>query len=174
MRKVVACAALVFSCLILVDSAAADSIPFSMSGSNPTSWSTSGVFAAAPAGAGVWTVTGATGTFNGVSITGVWPTSNSGNTFLFNNKYYWPGPVFDIYGVVITLADGDLVNFCYDTGCGGASATYTAIQWDPSSGYTFYNASTSSFSIPVPEASTLTLIGSGLLGLVGRMRRRVA
>ena len=169
MRKLLLSAVVVCCALIFVSAASADTMSFSLSGSG---WSTSGTFVGSPTAPGTWLVSGASGSFDGTAITGVWPTSNNGNIFSFNNLHYWPAPVFDIYGVVLTLANGDLVNLCYDTGCAGAAGTYTAITWDPNACIGFLNADTVAFGQPTPEPGTLALLGTSMLGLVGVVDRK--
>jgi hypothetical protein len=80
----------------------------------------------------------------------VWPTSNSGNIFNFNNNYYWPGPPN-----------------CAQRG------GYAALLWDPIMGTTFLDANSVSFGQPVPEPGTLALLGTSVLGLAGILRRRI-
>ena len=148
---------------------------FDLSGTNPTAWSSTGTFIGTPIGVGgPWNVTNATGTFNGIAITGVLSTTNNGNIFYFNNKYYWPGPpVVDNAGIVVTLADGGLVNYCYDSPNCANPGAYAALLWEPGVGTTFYNADSASFTQHTPEPATLALFGSSVLGLVGVMRRRI-
>lgn len=148
--------------------AMADLISFQLSGQGLDA---SGTFYAQPTGPGQFLVSDAGGTFNGVNIVGVWPESNSGNIFVFNNLFYSPGPAVDALGIVFLLNDGNLVNLCYDTGCAGSGGTYTAILFDSQSGnYTNFNADVAQFG-EVPEPSTLMLVGSGLLGLASVVRR---
>ena len=125
----------------------------------------SGTFYGEPSADGQWLVNDATGVFNGTNIVGIWPESNSGNIFSFDNLYFSPGAAVDGGGIVFQLTNGDMVNLCYDTGCAGAADIYTAILWDPGSGITNLNADCAEFGAPVPEPSTLFLLGSGIVGL---------
>lgn len=154
--------------------AVADSMSFSMSGTTATTWNASGTLYGSPTGPGTWQVTGATGVFDGSAITGIWSVSNNGNIFYFNNIYRSPAPVVDLYGIVLTVANGDLVNLCYDSGCYGAARDYTAIVWNPNTGYTGLNADASAtFGQPVPEPGTLVLLGGSAIALAGALRRKL-
>ena len=164
-------AALLCCALLFVSVAGADEMTFTLTGQGLDA---TGTFYGAPSADGQWLVNEASGLFNGSDIVGIWPESNSGNVFSFDNLYFSPGPVVDSGGIVFQLANGDMVNLCYDTGCAGAAETYTAIVWDPASGITNLNADTAQFGEPVPEPSTLLLLGTGLIGLGGIARRRVS
>lgn len=175
MRMILSLALL--SCTIVWLSAAhAETMAFSFSGNG---LSASGTFYGAPVNSGQWLVTGVSGSFNGSAITGIEPTSNSGNVFAINNIYYWPGPVVDLYGIVFDVANGDRVNLCFDSGCYGSAGVYTAIVWDPNSGLTGLNAEVYQFGAPVgeeapvPEPGTLALLGTGLVGFAGALRRKL-
>jgi hypothetical protein len=158
-------------CSLFVGAARADQFSFTLTGQGLDA---SGTFYGDPSGPGVWLVNDASGIFNGVNITGIWPASNSGNIFSFNNLFYSPEPAVDSQGIVFQLSNGNMVNLCYDTGCAGAAATYTAILWDYQSGNaTNFNVDSAQFGA-VPEPSTLMLVGSGLLGLAKLARRRIA
>lgn len=159
-----------YSVLAFAGIASADSISFSFSGPGLNA---AGTFYAQPGTAGQWLVTGAAGTFNGSAITGIEPLTSNGKVFSFNNIYYWPNPVVDLYGIVFDVAGGDKVNLCYDSGCAGAAGMYTAIVFDPNAGLTNLNATVQSFSQPIPEPGTLVLIGTGLLGLAGALGRKL-
>ena len=154
--------------MLLVTAAGADEMSFTLYGQGLDA---SGTFYGTPAGPGQWLVNDASGVFNGTSIVGIWPESNSGNVFTFDNLFSSPGPAVDGWGIVLTLSNGDMVNLCYDTGCAGAAETYTAIVWDPETGISNLNIDSAEFGTPVPEPSTLALVGSGLIGLA-RLGRR--
>lgn len=170
MRKLLL-GAVVVCALVFVSAASADEAAFMLSGSG---WSSTGTFDGSKTAPGTWLITDASGQFNGIVITGVWPTSNSGNIFNFNNLYYWPGPPnVDNLGIVVTLQDGGLVNFCYDAPNCALPGEYAALLWEPSVGVTTFNADQVSFGQPVPEPGTLALLGTSVLGVAGWLRRRI-
>lgn len=155
--------------LLFASMAGADEMSFTLSGQGLDA---SGAFYGTPSADGQWLVNDAAGVFNGSNIVGIWPESNNGNIFNFDNIYFSPGPAVDGAGIVFQLANGDMVNLCYDSGCAGAAQSYTAIVWDPNSGITNLNADSAEFGAPVPEPSTLALAGSGFIALA-RIGRRV-
>jgi len=176
MRKLVLIVAVIVAAMICANAAGADTMAFSLTGNGLNA---SGTFYGVPAGSGQWLVTGATGSFNGSAITTIEPLTNNGSVFAFNNIYHWLGPVVDLYGIVFDLANGDRVNLCYDSGCFGSVGVYTAIVWDPNAGLTGLNAETYSFSAPatgeapVPEPGSLALVGTGMVGFAGVLRRKL-
>ncbi len=168
MHKWLFVTAILCCALLLVSAAGADEMSFVLSGEGLDA---SGTFSGTSAGPGQWLVDDASGVFNGSNIVGIWSESNSGNIFAFDNLFFSPGAAVDGGGIVFQLANGDMVDLCYDTGCAGAAETYTAILWDPASGISNLNVDSAEFGSPVPEPSTLALVGSGLIGLA-RLGRR--
>jgi len=171
MSKRIMAVALFCCALMFAGAANAEDMTFTLSGAGLDA---SGTFYGAPTAPGQWLVYDAAGTFNGANIVGIWPESNSGNVFAFNNMFYSPGPAVDWMGIVFQLDNGDMVNLCYDSECAGAAETYTAIVWDPVSGVSNLNADNASFGEPVPEPATLVLLGGGLIGLSRAARRPIA
>lgn len=169
MSKRIMAVALFCCVMVFVGAANADQMSFAISGAGLDA---SGTFYGAPAAPGQWLIDDAAGIFNGANIIGIWPESNSGNVFAFDNLYFSPEPMVDWAGIVFKLDNGDMVNLCYDSGCAGAAGTYTAIVWDPVSGITDLNVDTYQFGEPTPEPGTLILFGGGLIGL-SRVARRV-
>lgn len=173
------CLAVALFALLFVSAAGADEMAFSLSGAGLDA---SGVLYGDQVSPGQWLVGDASGMFNGSAIVGVWDPANSGNIFVFDNIYYWPEPVVDYAGIVLEIANGELVNLCFDSGCAGAAGTYTAIVWDPVSGIANLNADKYEFGKPMappvappvatPEPATMLLLGSGIVGAAKAMRRR--
>lgn len=171
MRKLILIAVVTVCALVLASAANADTMPFALSGSG---WSTSGAFVGSPTAPGTWTVTGASGSFNGSSITGVCPLGTCGSAFYYDNLYFWPGPPnVDNAGIVVTLANGDWVNFCYDQPNCALPGGYAALEFVPGVGTTTFDATSLSFGQPVPEPGTLALFGTTVLGVAGVLRRRL-
>jgi PEP-CTERM motif len=126
-------------------------------------------------GNGSYDITSATGTYNGSPISLV-PTGTPGIPFAWNNVVYIPAnPQFvDYLGLVFDVAGFGTTNFCGGPSCAGAD--YTDIN--AFNGYGFTNVNDVSFTLvsgasPAPEPGTLMMLGSGLLGIAGLLRRKL-
>lgn len=132
----------------------------------------SGVLNTIDQGNGTYQVTDATGSYLGVPITGVFDPSLSGNVFAFNELLYFPGePFVDIYGIVFELGgDANIatgINLYWD-GVG-----YRSIDGGNNGPYVQLSISPMDAQIPTPEPGTLALVGSGVLGAAGMLRRKL-
>ena len=124
-------------------------------------------------GNGSYLVTGASGSYLGYAITGVFDPGLSGNTFSFDNLLYFPGfPNLDLGGIVFQL-DGDPniaagINLYWDGAGyrsidGGNNGPYVQLSITPVD---------SNPAAPTPEPGTLALLASGVFGGAGLLRRR--
>ena len=125
-------------------------------------------------GNGSYLVTGASGSYLGSAITGVFDPGLSGNTFSFNNLLYFPGfPNVDLGGIVFQI-NGDPniatgINLYWDgvgyrSIDGGNNGPYVKLSINPAD---------SNPTAPTPEPGTLVLLASGILGGAGILRRRL-
>jgi len=158
------CFALTFVCI-----ASADTIAISFSGATD---SLTGTLYATNNLDGTWTVTGINAIYDGITVTTIIPTGTDPH-FVYDNLYYYPpNPTyFDNAGLLFDVPTVGEVNLCYTGAAPCGNAGYTFIVWDGNA-YTFNSVTSYSFGAPIPEPSSLLLMGSGLLAACGAVRRR--
>lgn len=164
---------LAICCVVMfVNVASADTMTATLGGLGVTA---SVTFTGVPSGPGKWLVTGASGPWGGAqgSVTGICPVGDCTSIFTYDNIYYWPEPAMDAVGIVMKFSNGDLGDLCYGIGC-HIAGEYTAIIWDPSTGYTYTDLPLAIFTAPTGEPSSLLMLGSGVLGLAGGVRRKLS
>jgi hypothetical protein len=150
----------------------ADSFDFSFSGSTGSGSGTfTGSLTSTP---GVYLITSVTGTTNGQTIAnllppGTYPTS-FGVSGENDNDLYLNGAAFvDFAGISYVLADGTDVNLASE-----GSSEYAEIAGPNPTAVEALDFFTVTPAAATPEPSSFVLLGSGLLGVVGLLRKRLA
>lgn len=114
--------------------------------------------------------------------TGLSPISNG---FLTYDNLFWPGgspqtasdyPVsggfFDIYGLMFTLAGGQVVDLWSNGVFGGPDADYGVAVATSQTALDYVGGGVSVTATPVPEPVTMSLFTAGLAGVVTLRRRK--
>jgi hypothetical protein len=178
-------------------SAYADTISFNFagtSGNTPSSnqFTGSGQFTITQQSAGVYLITGVSGNITEGSNVGngtidaiasliqpgVFNTSSHSDTN--DNLLFVPvnnnGNNFDKFGVAFTLADGSQVILYNNDGFGTfiTSKGGTSAKSEQIASYTLGAITPTQTASPVPEPGSIALLGTGVLGLAGAIRRKLS
>ena len=110
--------------------------------------------------------------------------SAQSNGFITYDNLFWPGgsvPVcngypfsggfLDVYGLAFNIGNGQVVNFWSNGAMGPGAADYGAAVVTAATAQDYVGGGITTTT--TPEPSSVAMLGSGLLGLVGFVKRRV-
>jgi hypothetical protein len=163
--------------VLCAKSSKADTFNFNFTG---TQFGGSGTFTATPDGGNQYTITGISGTVDGQAITGLLGAGTFDNN---DNLLFEPGNFFDVLnfdqkGVSFKLGTGNnITEVNIAEGTGFFVLSTIADLNPPGKGddkEEIVNFNVSDPPTPaVPEPGTLALLGTGILGAAGAIRRRI-
>ena len=166
-----------------VRTASADTFAFTLAGID----NGSGTFTATATGVtNQYLITNMNGTINGLSVTSLLPVGTYPGTVAPNdNLLYFPATIvsgggspasyFDLNGVSFTLTGGGDYNLYFGEDFQGDPFVYNLTYGPGGDSDDFLDSFTlTDLSAPTPEPASLLLFGTGAMGLVGVMRRRLA
>jgi len=160
------------------NSALADTFNFSF-GNSHSLFQGSGILTGTSNGDGTFTLDSVTGTTAGQSITGILAPGTfpvglfqvpNDNILYFPASYGFGNTYFDAGGLSYQLADGTDVNLFFSNG------EFIGRTFGPQSIGLLQGSriNITAGTSPVPEPNTLALLGTGVLGMAGVIRRKFA
>lgn len=162
---------IILLCVVLAGAAFASADDFNFN-YNGAGLAVSGVMSTVPQGGGVYLVTDITGFYNGEAITGIVPISagtlqaggyylSADNAWLYNDLLITTFPYVDYYGILFNVENTGEVNLWFrDPVVVNETVIDTIVV-------------TSGDVTSTPEPGPLLMLGSGILGVAGVLRRKL-